>query len=77
MHDSVVFRIGAGWNKFREVFGIRCGGGLSQRIKGIVYQISARSATRCEAESWPMRGAVINRLYTTEIRMIQRCLEKL
>ena len=62
MHDSVVFRIRAKWNKFKEVCGILCKRRLSQRIKGIVYKISVRCAGCYGAENWEMRDENINRL---------------
>ena len=39
VHNSVVFGIRARWNKFKELPGILCGRGLSQRIKGTVQKL--------------------------------------
>ena len=71
VHDSVVFKIKAEWNKFRELFGILCGRRLSQRTKAIVYKIWVKSAMCYGAKSWAIRVEDIHRLETTEMRMLR------
>ena len=59
----------AGWNKF-ELFRILGGRGSSQSMTGIVYKICVRSTVCYEVERWAMKVENINRLETTETRIL-------
>ena len=57
MHDLVIFRIKAKWNKFEERSGILCRKMQPQRMKDIVYKVRLRSVMekksgRLEPTGW-------------------------
>ena len=62
VEQAVAARVRAAWIKFREFGGILCTRGVSLRMKGVVYKTCVHSVLTYEAETWPMKAGVLQRL---------------
>ena len=77
MPDSVAFAIIDRWNKLKEVSGILCGRGLSQRMKSIIYNLYLTSAMCNEAESRAVGVEEIKSWKQLKLECSIRVVEKL
>ena len=68
---AVEARIRSGWNKYREMSPILQGKFVSWKLKGRVYDSCVRKCMTYACETWPLTQANLNRLLSTERRMIR------
>ena len=68
---SSVARVRSGWKKFRELLPLLTKRGLSFRVKGQLYAACVRSVMLYGSETWAVKKGDVQRLETTEMRMIR------
>ena len=68
---AVTARISAGWRKFRELSGVLCGRGVSNRLKGILYKTCVRTAMTYGSETWAAKAEDLKRMTTADMRMVR------
>lgn len=73
---SVIARTRAGWKKFKELSGVLCKRGMSNKMKGTIYKICVRSAICYGAQCWAMKSENIRKMEATEMRMLRMICRK-
>ncbi|XP_063538680.1 uncharacterized protein LOC134747932 [Cydia strobilella] len=69
--SDVVHRTQTGWMKWRELTGVLCDRKIPLKVKGHVYKTTVRPAMLYGSECWATNKPHLNKLHTTEMRMLR------
>ncbi|XP_047988405.1 uncharacterized protein LOC125228012 [Leguminivora glycinivorella] len=69
--SDIVHRTQTGWMKWRELTGVLCDRKIPLKVKGHVYKTAVRPALLYGSECWATNKAHLNKLHTTEMRMLR------
>ena len=67
-------RIFKAWNKWRELIRVLCDKKMPVHLKILIYKTAIRPALLYGNETWPVTGAQIDRVSSTEMRMLRYCM---
>ncbi|XP_059048811.1 uncharacterized protein LOC131844043 [Achroia grisella] len=68
---DVTHRVNVSWQKWRSLTGVLCDPRMPVRTKGKIYRTAVRPAMLYGAECWPIKGTLVQKLHTTEMKMLR------